>query len=93
MEEYTRTRMPREGEVFGIVESMLGSSRMRVRCQDGKVRLGRIPGKLRKRVWIRVDDVILLKPWSIQGETNGDVAWRYTQTEANVLRRKGALKL
>ena len=56
--EIARIRVPKEGEVLGIVELMLGGDKMRVRCDDGKVRICRIPGKLRKRVWIRVGDLI-----------------------------------
>ncbi|MBI4014483.1 MAG: translation initiation factor eIF-1A [Candidatus Aenigmarchaeota archaeon] len=93
MEEEVRVRTPKSGEVPGVVEAMLGANKLRVRCQDGKVRMGRIPGKLRKRVWIRMGDVVLLKPWDIQGETHGDVVWRYTLTEANALKRKGFLAL
>jgi len=93
MEEEVRVRTPRNGEIPAVVETMLGTNKMRVRCQDGTVRMARIPGKLRKRVWIRVGDVVLLKPWAIQGETHGDVTWRYTLTEANALRRKGFLTL
>ncbi|MBS3054233.1 MAG: translation initiation factor eIF-1A [Candidatus Aenigmarchaeota archaeon] len=88
-----RIRTPRQGEVLGLVESMLGAGRLRVRCQDGKARLGRIPGKLRKKVWIRIGDYVILKPWDIQGDTNGDVVWRYTSTESNALRRKGILTM
>lgn len=93
MEEEVRVRTPKSGEIPGVVETMLGSNKLRVRCQDGKVRMGRIPGKLRKRVWIRIGDVVLLRPWDIQGEKNGDITWRYTLTEANALKRKGFLAL
>lgn len=88
-----RVRMPRHGEVLGIIESMLGVNRLRVRCQDEKIRTCRIPGKLRKRVWMHGGDVVLVKPWSIQGDTAGDVVWKYNPTEASWLRRKNILTL
>ena len=91
-QETVRIRMPREGEIFGIVEQMLGSDRMRVNCVDGHVRMGRVPGKLRKRVWIREGDIVLVKPWEVQPKEKADIAWRYTVTEASVLRRKGLWK-
>ena len=93
MEEVERVRMPREGEVLGVVEAMLGANKMRIRCQDGKLRTIRIPGKMRKRVWIRERDVILVKPWSIQGETNGDVVWKYRTNQAIWLKKKGILNM
>jgi len=92
-QQEARVRTPRQGEVLGLVESMLGASRLRIRCQDGKMRMGRIPGKLKKKVWIRLGDYVILRPWDIQGEANGDVVWRYTSTESNTLRRKGILTM
>lgn len=93
MEEEVRVRMPRKGEVLGVVDAMLGSNKLRIRCQDEKIRICRIPGKLRKRVWMREGDAVLVRPWSIQGDIKGDIAWKYGPTEAAWLRRKGILDL
>ncbi|MBS3051429.1 MAG: translation initiation factor eIF-1A [Candidatus Aenigmarchaeota archaeon] len=92
-DEPVRVKMPRQGEILGIVEAMLGSNKLRVRCQDDKIRLCRIPGKLRKSMWIKENDVVLVKPWDIQKETHGDIVVRYTQTQVSVLRRKNILKM
>jgi translation initiation factor 1A len=92
-DEPIRIRMPRNGEVLGVVESLLGSNKMRVRCQDDKLRICRIPGRLRKSVWIKEGDIVLIKPWEIQSERSGDIEFRYTQTQVGVLRRKGALTM
>ncbi len=92
-EEEIRVRMPRKGELLGIIESIVGGSRMRVRCADGKMRMCRIPGRFRKHMWVRENDAVLVKPWEIQGETNGDVVWKYTLTQANHLRKKNILNL
>lgn len=91
-QEILRTRKPKEGEVLGIVEMMLGGDKMRVVCDDGKTRIVRIPGKLRKRVWIRVGDLILVQPWKVMSETRGDVVFRYTKTQARWLQERGYLK-
>jgi translation initiation factor 1A len=89
-EEILRVRTPNKGkgEIFGVVESMLGGSRTRVRCMDGKERIGRIVGKIRKRLWIREGDIVIIIPWEFQDE-KGDVVWRYTRTEVDWLKRKG----
>ncbi|HLC67655.1 MAG TPA: translation initiation factor eIF-1A [archaeon] len=92
-DEPVRIRMPRSDEVLGVVEAMLGASKMRVRCQDEKMRICRIPGRLRKSVWIKEGDVVLIKPWSIQGDRSGDIEFRYTFTQAQVLRKRGALRM
>ena len=91
-EEIARTRIPKEGEVLGIVEQMLGGDKLLVTCEDGKERIVRIPGKLRKRVWIREGDLILVQPWKVQSDKRGDVIFRYTRTQALWLQRKGYLK-
>ena len=90
--EITRIRRPREGEVLGIIEQMLGADRLRVQCEDGKSRICRIPGRLRKRVWMRPGDLVLVKPWIVQTDERGDIAFRYTRTQANWLQRKGYVK-
>ena len=93
MAQEVRVRIPRRGEMLGIVEAMLGANKLKVRCEDGLVRIVRIPGKLRKRVWVRERDAILLKPWEIQGDTRANMVWRYTKTESGWLRRRGILKM
>lgn len=91
-EEISRIRIPKQGEVLAHVELMLGSDKLRVKCEDGKERIARIPGKLRKKVWIKVGDVILLQPWKVMTDRRGDVIWRYTRTQVSWLQKKGYLK-
>ncbi len=90
-EEIARTRIPKkeEGELLAVVTEMLGEGRMRVECEDGKVRIGRVIGKLRKRVWIRVGNLVLVKPWVVEGDRKCDIIHRYTPTQANWLKKKG----
>jgi translation initiation factor 1A len=91
-EEISRTRIPKQGELLGIVELMLGSDKLRVQCDDGKERIVRIPGKMRKKIWIRVNDLILIQPWKVMSDRRADAVWRYTQTQARWLQKKGYLK-
>ena len=93
-EEFTRVRIPQKSanEILGTVESLLGANKLRVRCMDGVVRLTRIPGKIKKRMWIREGDVIIIVPWSFQNE-KADIIWKYTSPQANWLERKGFLKI
>ena len=91
--EISRIKTPKGNEMYGVVTSMVGGDKMRVNCEDGNERLGRIPGKLRKRVWIREGDLVIIEPWSVQGHERGDIRFRYTQTQANYLKRKGLLKI
>jgi translation initiation factor 1A len=90
--EISRIRIPRRGEVLGTVDQMLGADRIRVNCADGNVRVCRIPGRMRKKIWIRPNDLVLVKPWVVQTNERADVAFRYNPTQANWLRRKGYIK-
>ena len=87
-----RVRIPRDRdrEVLATVEAMLGALHLKVRCLDGTVRIARIPGKMKKRIWIRENDVVIIVPWSFQDE-KADVVWRYTAPQADWLRRRGYL--
>ncbi|MBN2251287.1 MAG: translation initiation factor eIF-1A [Candidatus Altiarchaeota archaeon] len=87
-----RVRTPRRGQVLGEVEQLLGDRRMLIKCTDGHTRLCRIPGKIRKRIWIKEGNIILVEPWSVQTNERGDVVWRYTNQQADWLEKKGYLK-
>lgn len=89
-----RVRLPREseGEVLGVVTAMLGGSRMMVQCKDDKERVCRIPGRMKNTIWVKEGDVVLVKPWSIEGDKKGDIIWRYNPLQAKWLREKGYIK-
>jgi len=84
---------PRENEVLGVVVKLLGFDRIMVKCQDGAERLCRIRGKMKRRVWIREGDIVIVSPWEFQTNERGDVVWRYTHSQSDTLRRKGILTL
>jgi translation initiation factor 1A len=88
-EEVVRVPLPRrnKGEIFAIAEQLLGASRIRVMCEDGRSRMGRIRGKHRKRMWIREGDLLIVQPWDFQDE-KADIRWRYTKTQSMYLSKK-----
>ena len=55
-----------KGEMFAVAETFQGGSRLQVICEDGIRRMGRIPGKLRRRMWVRENDLLIVVPWSFQ---------------------------
>ena len=85
--------LPSENDVLGTAVKMLGFDRILVKCQDGKERLCRVRGKLKRRVWIREGDIVLVSPWDFQSETRGDIFWRYRRNQAGWLRKKGYLTM
>jgi translation initiation factor 1A len=84
---------PSQNDILGVVVKLLGFDRIMVKCQDGHERLCRIRGKMKRRVWIRENDVVLVSPWDFQSDKRGDVVWRYTHAQAETLRRKGYLTI
>ncbi|MBS7633351.1 translation initiation factor eIF-1A [Candidatus Bathyarchaeota archaeon] len=91
--ELSELVLPSQGEVLGVATKLLGFDRVLVKCQDGNERLCRIRGKMKRRVWIRVGDVVLVSPWDFQSDKRGDLTWRYTKAQAEELRRKGYLSI
>ncbi len=90
-EEEFRVRLPRGKEVIGYVEQLVGGKRMYVECSDGKRRMCRVPGRLKRRLWVREGDYVIVEPWEVQGDERGDVIWKYRSAQVEWLRRKGYL--
>jgi len=90
-EEFIRVPLPRKGEFIGIVEKLLGSARMYVRCIDGKTRLCRVPGGKRRQLYIRQGDLVIVKPWEYEEDTKADVVYKYRKVQVGWLRNKGYL--
>lgn len=92
-DQIQRVRLPRREELLGVITAVVGGGRMTVLCNDGKERMCRIPGKLKKRIWVKEGDAIAVIPWSIEGDKKADVAWRYAPNEKRWLVEKGYLKV
>lgn len=90
--EIIRVRMPGKGEVMGIVTQRLGYGKMYVRCSDNKVRLGRIPGRFTRRLWVRDGNIVIVKPWDVQSDKRCDIIYKYTKGQVGWLNRHGHLK-
>ena len=91
-EEYIRLKLPNKSknEMFAIAERLMGGSRIHVVCADGKSRLARIPGRMKRRQRVRAGDLVIVKPWDIQDE-KADVIFRYRRTQSVILSRRGLL--
>ena len=85
----TSTKMPQPGELIGKVVRIAGATKFFVRCADNNERLCSIPGRLRRRFWIKENDIVLVKPWVVQGDQRGDIVWRYSIMDKSLLKSKG----
>lgn len=91
-QEFIRVRMPRKGEILGIVRANLSGSRFDIKCIDGNDRICRIPGKYKKKVWVKVNGLVLITPWVVQSNERGDIVWTYTKAQEAWLDKNGYLK-
>ena len=91
-QEVGRLPLPRRnrGEIFGIANQLLGAARIRVMCEDSISRMGRITGKMKKKMWIREGDLLIIRPWGFQ-EGKADILFRYSRTQAMYLSRRNLL--
>jgi translation initiation factor 1A len=92
-EEITRVRLPKTDdlEMFGVVQQLMGGTQVKVACADGEERNCRIPGKLKKRVWMRTGDVVIIRLWDFQKD-KADVIWRFFGNQTEWLKRNNKLE-
>lgn len=79
-----------DGQEYGQVLRMLGDSRVEVNCFDGTKRICIIRGTLRKKVWIKVGDMVLVGLRDYQ-DGKGDVITKYTEDDVKKLKSYGEL--
>ncbi len=79
-----------EGQVICVVTEIIGGNYVKVICMDGKERKARIPGKMRRRVWINPKDVVLLGIWEFD-DSRGDILYKYRRDEKKKLIEQGHL--
>ena len=90
--EVTRVPLPRDKQVLGILEQRLGANHMMIKCFDGRARNCRVPGRLKRKLWLREGDVVLVEPWELGGDERGDILLKYSLAQVEWLRKKGFLK-
>ena len=79
-----------DGQEYGRVQKMLGNGRIEAYCYDGKTRLCNIRGKMRKKEWITVGDIVLIGLRDFQDD-KADVIMKYTADEARQLKAYGEI--
>jgi translation initiation factor 1A len=90
--EETEIPLPSSEEgttICGVIRH-LGGDYMLVRCIDGYERKARIPGKLRKKVWIVEGDLVLVGLWGA-GSDKCDVIHKYSRSEVSTLIERGII--
>ena len=77
-----------DGQEYAHVTKMLGNGRLLATCADGKERLCKIRGSMRKRDWVSVGDLVLvcLRPFQ---DDKADVVFKYQTSDAHKLKKLG----
>ena len=88
LKEFVR---PQEGELLGRVIKLVGGDNIIVKCTDGVVRTCRIRGKIKRRMWIRDNDLVLVAPWDFKSD-RADIIWRYIAAHAEKMKAEGLLQ-
>lgn len=83
--ETTRALVLKEDDQeYGKVTKMLGDRKVTVTLIDGSKILGLIPGKFRKRVWFKTDDIVLVGRREFQND-RVDIIYKYHDYETRKL--------
>ena len=81
----------KENEMFAIANKVLGGSRVDVHSEDGKTRLARIPGRMKRRMGrIKMGDLLIICPWDIQDE-KADIIHRYRKNHVRFFNNRDML--
>jgi translation initiation factor 1A len=83
--------LPEQGELLGRVQKISGGNQVLVQCTDGEIRLCRIRGKMKRRMWIREGDIVLISPWDFD-HRRADIVWRYIKDHADWLENNGYMR-
>jgi len=75
---------------YAQILKMLGNGRCDAYCFDGVRRLCHIRGKMRKRIWINVGDIVLIGKRDFQ-DKKGDIIQKYFPEETKNLKDYGEL--
>jgi translation initiation factor 1A len=79
-----------DGQEYAKVLKMLGNGRCDLLCVDGIQRLGHIRGAMRKKIWIKISDFVLVGLRDYQ-DSKCDIIAKYTTDEIRSLKLYGEI--
>lgn len=78
-----------DGEEYAKIIKVLGNRRFECECFDGKVRLGRVRGSM-KRTKVQLDDIVLVSLRDFQDD-KVDIVLKYKENEICKLKNNGEI--
>ena len=79
-----------EDQQYGQVTKLLGNCRLEIACFDGVNRLCHIRGSMRKKVWIKMNDIVLVSLRDFE-DAKGDILYKYEIPEINFLKKENEI--
>lgn len=79
-----------EGQEYAQITKILGSSRFECKCFDGQTRIGKVRGKMHKKVWIELGNLVIIGLRDYQDGT-GDIFHKFNDEESRKLKSLGEL--
>lgn len=86
----SRIRNPRGRELIGVILQRLGGNRMDIKSTDGIIRNCKVPGRYKRRLWLRPKDIVLIIPDEFN-DKKGEIVYKYKPAELTQLRKKGII--
>jgi len=87
-----------QGEILGVCTEILGGEHMVIKAENRLEYLGTIRGKIKKRMWVRQGDLVVIVPWDFESKPkegkrpHAYIVWRYTRTQQSWLEGHGYIK-
>ena len=78
-----------EDQEYAKVLKVNGSGRFQVLCFDGVERMATLCGQMRKRVWVNLNDIILVSLWTDIQDNKCTIIHKYDTDEAYKLKDLG----
>lgn len=79
-----------KGQEYAQILKMLGNGRCDTYCFDGTKRICHIRGRMNKKIWINIGDIVLVSLRNFQDQ-KGDIILKYSGNEARSLKSFGEL--
>ena len=88
---FTRELLIKEdGQEYAQITKILGNGRFECKCFDGQSRIGKVRGKMNKRVWIELGNLVLIGLRDYQDD-KGDIFHKFNEEESRKLKNLGEL--
>ena len=85
-----------DDQVYACVLKKIGGTRLEVECSDNKIRNAVIPGKIKKKIWMNIGDVLIcdIKTMGKRDENKMEecyIVHKYNTDEISTLKAQGKI--